>query len=279
MLSDMSSSTQTKTIHEFLADAPNVDRMELWTALWGILSEAKDKITAELDVQPYPSGEGLEYWTSEDGGYEGSLNPYVGDPDNGVEWLVHSWIGNRKNSILDMNLQVWLGPHIDVPHLVLVFGTVPNVFHFSDVVPRRDPMVDVDYLNKYFEPENQKWLDLRGDDRFLWSVSHGTYMRAFNSPIANSYMATCSDAEAVERFGEAVRDRVDTWLQWVRDAEPVPAEERAALRQRDHQVREYGYTMDPMNELSKKFLGEQRVNELVATRAGLDQIAALEGRA
>jgi len=93
----MTSSTQTKTIHEFLADAPNVDRMELWTALWGILSDAKDKITAELDVQPYPSGQGLEYWTSEDGGYEGSLNPYVGDPDNGVEWLVHSWIGNAGN--------------------------------------------------------------------------------------------------------------------------------------------------------------------------------------
>ena len=275
----MSSSTQTKTIHEFLADAPNVDRMELWTALWGVLSDAKDKITAELDVQPYPSGDGLEYWTSEDGGYEGSLNPYAGDPDTGVEWLVHSWIGNRKNSILDMNLQVWLGPHIDVPHLVLVFGTVPNVFHFSDVVPRRDPMVDVDYLNTYFDPQNEKWLKLRGDDRFIWSVSHGTYMRAFNSPIANSYMATCSDAEAVEVFGEAVRDRVDTWLQWVRDAKPVPVEERAALRERDHLVRRYGYTMDPMNELSKKFLGAERVDELVATRAGLDQIAALQARA
>ena len=39
---------------------------------------------------------------------------------------------------------------------------------------------------------------LRGDDRFTWSVSHGTYMRAFNSPVANSYMATCPDDEAVD---------------------------------------------------------------------------------
>ncbi len=66
----MTNSVQTKTIHEFLADEPNVDRSELWAALWGILSEAKDKITAELDVTPYHSGAGLEYWTSEDGNYE-----------------------------------------------------------------------------------------------------------------------------------------------------------------------------------------------------------------
>ncbi len=270
----MSNSVQTKTIHEFLAEAPDVDSSELWAAFWGILSEAKDRITAELAVTPHPSGEGLDYWTTDDGGYEGSLNPYVGDADAGVEWLVHSWIGNRKASILDMNLQVWLGPHIDVPHLVIVFGTVPQIFHFSDLVPRRDPMTDVDYVQRYYEPLNGSWLQLRGDDRFTWSVSHGTYMRAFNSPVANSYMAERSE-DVVATLRASVLERVDTWLGWVRDATPVPVEERAALRERDHLVRTYGYTLDPMNELSKKFLGADRVDELVATRAGLGQIAAL----
>jgi len=37
-------------------------------------------------------------------------------------------------------------------------------------------------------------------------------------------------------------------------------------------VRTYGYTLDPMNELSKKFLGAERVEELVAVRAGLEQM-------
>lgn len=266
------SSQQTKTIHEFLAENPDVDRSELWAAFWEILSEAKDKITAELEVQPHPSGAGLDYWATDDGGYEGSLNPYVGDPDEGVEWLVHSWIGNRKASILDMNLQVWLGPHVDVPHLVIVFGTVPNIFHFSDLVPRRDIMTDVDYLERYYSPENETWLALRGDSRFTWSVSHGTYMRAFNSPIANSYMAHDDSADVVEALRQSVRQRVDTWLGWVREARTVPIEERAALRERDHLVRTYGYTLDPMNELSKKFLGAQRVEELVAVRAGLEQM-------
>ena len=137
-----------------------------------------------------------------------------------------------------MNLQVWLGPHIDVPHLVIVFGTVPNVFHFSDLVPRRDLMTDVDYLERYYGRENDAWLALRGDDRFSWSVSHGTYMRAFNSPIANSYMATCPDDEAVEVLGQSVRERVDTWLRWVREATAGPRVRSApTLRERDHLVR------------------------------------------
>ena len=141
-----------------------------------------------------------------------------------------------------------------------------------------DLMVDVDYLNRYYEPLNESFLKLRGDDRFNWSVSHGTYMRAYLSPVAHSYTADRTD-DVVETLREVVRERVDTWLGWVREAQPVPVEERAALRQRDHRVRELGYTMDPMNELSKKFLGAQRVEELVATRAGLGQIAEMEKRA
>ncbi|WP_235735422.1 hypothetical protein [Nocardioides alcanivorans] len=274
----MTSSRQTKTIPEFLAEAPDVDSHDLWRQFWEILSEAKDKITAVLPVQPHPSSAGLGAWDTGDGNYEGSLNTFSGDPDNGAEWLVHSWIGNRSASILDMNLQVWLGPHIDVPHLIIVFGTVPNVFHYSDLVPRHDLMVDLDHLHRYYEPQNEEWLGLRGDDRFTWSVSHGTYMRAFLSPLGNSYFADRND-DVVETLRKAVHRRVDTWLQWVAEAEPVPVEERAALRARDHAVRVNGYTLDPMNELSKRFLGAERVDELVAVRAGLSQIAEIEGRA
>ncbi|MBM9459170.1 hypothetical protein JK386_04595 [Nocardioides sp. zg-536] len=267
----MSSSTQTKTIHEFLAEAPDVDSHDLWAQFWEILSEAKDKVTAALPVTAHPTSEGLGYWQTEDGSYEGSLNTFTGDADNGAEWLVHSWIGNRSASILDMNLQVWLGPHIDVPHLIIVFGTVPQVFHYSDFVARRDLMTDTDYLERYYSPQNEGWLKLRGDDRFTWSVSHGTYMRAYTSPVANSYVADRSD-DVVAALREDVHRRVDTWLGWVADAQPVPAEERAALRERDHTIRTNGYTLDPMNELSKRFLGAERVEELVAVRAGLRQM-------
>lgn len=272
----MTSALQIKTIPEFLAEAPDVDSHALWASFWEILTEAKDRVTAALPVQPHPSSAGLGSWSTDDGAFEGSLNTYSGDADHGAEWLVHSWIGNRSASILDMNLQVWLGPHIDVPHLVIVFGTIPQVFHFSDLVPRRDLMTDVDHLARYYDSENAAWLRLRGDDRFTWSVSHGSYMRAFLSPVGNSYVAERTD-DVVETLREEVRARVDTWLEWVADAtanRPVPESERAQLRERDHLVRRYGYTLDPMNELSKKFLGAERVDELVAVRAGLAQMEA-----
>ncbi|WP_166140110.1 hypothetical protein [Nocardioides ochotonae] len=268
------SSAQTKTIHEFLAESPDVDSSELWAQFWQILSEAKDRIVAELPVQAHPSSAGLDYWSTEDGGYEGAMHTFAGDLSHDgptAEWLVHSWIGNRKNSILDMNLQVWLGPQIDVPHLIIVFGTIPQIFFYSEFVARRDLMVDPDYLATYYEPQNEKFLALRGDDRFTWSVSHGTYMRAFLSPVAHSYVAERT-ADVVETLRATVNERVDTWLGWVRDAVATPVEERAALRARDHQVRTYGYTLDPMNELSKKFLGAERVDELVAVRAGFKQM-------
>ncbi len=268
------SSAQTKTIHEFLAENPDVDNTELWTTFWEILSAAKDRIVAELPVAAHPSSAGLEYWKTEDGNYEGSMSTFAGDLTGegpAAEWLVHSWIGNRKNSILDMNLQVWLGPQIDVPHLIVVFGTIPQVFFYSECVARKDLMVDIDHLTRYYEPENDKFLALRGDDRFTWSVSHGPYMRAFLSPIAHSYMADRTD-DVIETLRAVVNDRVDTWLGWVRDAVATPLEERAALRQRDHAVRTHGYTLDPMNELSKKFLGAARVDELVAVRAGFEQM-------
>lgn len=273
----MNNSTQTKTIHEFLAEAPDVDRHDLWSQFWEILSDAKAKITAALPVQPHPSSAGLDAWGAEAGDYEGSLNTFsggAGEAEPGAEWLVHSWIGNRSASILDMNLQVWLGPHIDVPHLIIVFGTVPNIFFYSDLVPRRDLMTDIDYLNHYYTSQNEEWLSLRGDDRFTWSVSHGSYMRAFLSPSGHSYMAT--DDNVVETLREVVNQRVDTWLGWVRDALEVPEAARPALRARDHAVRTYGYTLDPMNELSKRFLGAERVDELVAVRAGLAQMKEVQ---
>ena len=88
-------SSQTKTIHEFLAENPDVDNTELWSQFWEILSQAKERIVAELPVRAHPSSQGLEYWTTEDKSYEGAMHTFTGDPDNGAEWLVHSWIENE----------------------------------------------------------------------------------------------------------------------------------------------------------------------------------------
>jgi hypothetical protein len=263
----MAVSSQVKTITEMLDEAPNVDVRASWEALWGILSELKERLLAEFPVQRHPSSDGFEYYES--GGFEGSLNTFTGPT---AEWLVHSWIGNRSASILDMNITVWLGPHIDAPHLCLVFGTVPHLFHYSDLIARRDLAVSPEYLQRYYEGENAAYLAFRGDDRFTWNVSHGPYMRAILSPVAHSYMAE-RNPDNIEALRGYVLARFERWLDLVRTAPPVPEEERPALRARDHRLRELCYTQDPMNALAERAMGAETAQRLVALRAGLEQMA------
>jgi hypothetical protein len=269
----MSSVSQTKTIHEYLAENPNVDVTKTHAALWEILTELKDRAQKLFPMEQQPASEGLGSWATEDGSWEGSLTTFTGPL---TEHVAHSWIGNRKNSIVDMNFQIFLGPHIDVPHFVQVFGLIPELFYYSELVSRRDPMVDLDYLNKYYGEENEDFLALRGDQRVTWSVSHGVYMRAFNSPVCHSYTMERND-EMVDVLRAATFKRFDRWVRWVEEAEEIPNDERRLeLMKRDHKVREYGYTQDPMNVISERMLGKARTQELLEVRYGKVQIEQAE---
>ena len=268
--------SQTKTIHEYLAENPDHDVTDVHQQLYGILGDLKDRVLAEMpDLQPQEASKGLDYWQTESG-YEGSMQTWTGQH---AEHVAHSFIGNRKASILDMNLQVFLSQETDVPHLVMVFGTIPNVFYYSELVARRDIRIDIDYLEKYYGAENDDFLKLRGDSRFTWSVSHGTYMRALNSPNAHSYTAALgSEDEIIPVLREAATKRFETWLGWWKDAmkNPLPESERLELMERDHLLRRYGYELDPMNKISENNLGVERTNELLAVRVGREQIRAAE---
>lgn len=264
----MTEDKQTTTIHEYLAQNPHVDNTEIFERFWKILTAIKEQVAARFAVTRHPACAGREYYQLPDGSFEGSLNAYSGTE---VEWFVHSWIGNRKNSILDMNINVWLGPHIDAPHLVIVFGTVPKLFHYSDFIARRDLMTSIDYLKRYYEPGQAAWLGLRGNSRFQWSVSHGAYMRAILSPLASSYTAE-RESSNIDTLEAYVMDFFSRWLALVDAAPSVPEPERAALRARDHFLRESIYRLDPMNALAQKFLGPELTETLVTIRYGKEQI-------
>jgi hypothetical protein len=260
--------TDIKTIHEFLAENPNVDVSAAWSRFWTTLSAVKDKIAARFPVERHPSCAGREYYTSPTGDWEGSLNTFTGP---GMDWLVHSWLGNRKGSILDMNATAFLGQDTRVPHLILVFGTIPRVFFYADYVPRVDLRTDEAYLKRYYEPVNQSFLALRGDDRFSWSVSHGSYMRALISPVGQSLTAEMNNG-VIETLEAYVEQFVDRWLRWLDEAEPVPIAERAAQRRYDYAVRQLGYRLDPMNALAARVFGADAVETMVHTRMGKAQM-------
>ncbi len=263
-------SGETTTIDQFLAANPDVDVSQAWERCYGILAGIKDRIAGRFAVEKHPSCAGREYYTSPDGAFEGSFNAYTGP---GCEWLVNSWLGNRKASILDMNATCFLGQETDVPHLFIIFGTIPKLFFCAEYVPRRDLMVNDEYLDRYYGGEvNEDYLALRSEPGLEWLVSHGTYMRAMMSPVSMSITGDLNDSN-IDKF-EAYADRfVNRWLGWLDTATPVPEDQRAALQRYDHKVRRLGYERDPMNKLAVQVFGEAEVERMLSMRMGEAQMA------
>jgi hypothetical protein len=67
--------------------------------------------------------------------------------------------------------------------------------------------------------------------------------------------------------------RVESWLEMVRSAPEVPDAERAALRERDHALRNLCYTLDPMNSLAARAMGQDVMEGFVERRRGALQQA------
>ena len=262
--------SDTKTLDQFLAENPDVDVSKAWERCWGTLSDVREKIAARFDTQLFPGCKGREYYTSPNGEFEGSFQAWTGPK---MDWLVGSWLGNRKASILDMNATAWLGQDTDVPHFVMVFGTVPKLFFYFDFVPRRNLMTDADYLDRYYGDINERYLALRGDENFQWSVSHGPYMRALTNPSTQSLIGELN-ADNVGRLSDYAYDMLETWMGWLDTAEPVPDDERGALRAYDYRVRYLSYARDPMNKLAVQVFGEDEVDKMLALRMGRDQMKA-----
>ena len=262
-------SADTKTIDQFLAENPDVDVSHAWERCWGILSDIKARIAARFPgLELEPNTADRSYYTSPNGEFEGSLQAWSGA---GCDWLVNSWLGNRKASILDMNATAFLGQETDVPHFIMVFGTIPKLFFYFDFTPRRNLMVDTEYLDRYYTPINSEYLALRGNTNFQWSVSHGTYMRALTNPSPQSLMGDLTD-DNIDLLEAYAYGMLDHWLDWLASAPPVPAAERAALSEYDFRVRELGYARDPMNKLAEQVFGADQVENMLNIRMGRDQM-------
>ncbi|MCS6947079.1 MAG: hypothetical protein NZM12_05645 [Steroidobacteraceae bacterium] len=268
--------TEIKTIIEFLAEQPNVDVSHGWQRCWAIHSGIVERVKRRFPVEKHPSCAGREYYTSADGSMEGSFTAYTGAQ---VDWLVHSWLGNRKASLLDMNATVYLSQQNRVPHLVIIFGTIPKLFFYADYTPRVDLRVNLDYVRKYYEPANASAIRLRGHPNFTWNWSHGTYLRALMSPVCTSIVGELNDAN-IDVCETYLKEFVDRWFAWLDEAErePLPLAERAAQQRYDYYLRETGYREDPMNVLALRAFGEEEFKRMLELRIGSSQIAATLGK-
>lgn len=243
-----------------LEPQPLADNASSFARLWKITQELRQKLEASFELHPDPAIEDLQNYSSRDGNVKGSLNPASGAQ---IDKLVHGWLGNpEKSGFSTMRLTVWLGAHIGVPHLAFEFSTRSNLFFYIDYIPRSDLLVDMESLDRYYEPVNQSFLTLQADPRLSSFTSKSLYIRQFQSPVSLCYtcMATEETLELIRRVSHEMLDR---WLTWVQEAEPVAAEAQTALRDRDLLIRRTSAERDPGNKLAMQMFGTELTEKLI----------------
>lgn len=272
----MTKQSDVKTIREFLADNPNVDVSKQWERCWNIHGGIADRILNYFDgAELHPISEGADYYQSPDEQMEGAFFGYSG---GGIDWFVRSWMGNRKASIIDMNINVTLGQETRVPNLMIIFGTVPNLLFYADYVPRMELKVNEDYTNRYYEGDaNQDYLDFRANTDYIWSASHSPVIRGMQSPICSSYITDLTD-EHLDQCEAYLEKFVDRWFRWLDEAEEVPMDEREEQQEYDFTYREYTNRCDPMNVLAERVWGPEMFQHLLDRRAGIVQMDADRGK-
>lgn len=270
----MTKQSDVKTIHEFLADNPNQDVSHFWERCWGIHSRIAERIIEHFDATLHPISEGASYYTSPDGRMEGAFFGYTG---RDLDWFVRSWIGNRKASLIDMNINVALGQGTRVPNLMIIFGTIPNLLFYADYVSRVDVKVNEYYLKKYYYDANQDYLDFRANTDFVWSASHGPGIRGMQSPVCSSYITTLTD-EHIDACEAYLGKFVDRWFRWLDEAPALPLAERDAQQRYDFTYREMTNRMDPMNVIPQKIFGMEEAQRMLDRRGGLVQMQADRGK-
>ncbi|MBE9214159.1 red chlorophyll catabolite reductase [Plectonema cf. radiosum LEGE 06105] len=236
------------------------DSKDVFEQLWAITCELKQKIERRFDLQPEPSTEDLKEYSSQDGNLKGSLNAFQGKE---IDWLVHSWLGNPgKSNFNTMRLTVWLSSHIQVPHLVFEFGTLPNILFYMDYIPRTDLYTDLEYINRYYEPVNETFLKLQANPDLTSFTSKSAYIRSFQSPVSLCY--TClPNNDTLNLIRTVALEMFERWLKWVDEAPTVTENMRSTLTERDLFIRRSSAECDPGNKMAAQMLGTQLTDKLV----------------
>ncbi|MFB2880502.1 hypothetical protein [Floridanema aerugineum] len=246
---------------------PNLDNSVVFEQLWQISNELRQKIEAGFTLHPDPSAKDLEDYTGIDPNVKGSMKTFSGSE---IDWLVHSWLRNTKTGFSTMRLTTWLKPHIAVPHLAFEFSTFGNILFYIDYVPRNDILLNLDDLNRYYEPVNQTFLTLQADSRLSPFISKSLHIRLFQSPISLCY--TCPPTEDLLALIRTIsHEMLDRWLGWIDVAEAVPESMQKALFERDLFVRRSIAERDPGNKMAAQMLGNELTDKLVKALWGGDR--------
>jgi hypothetical protein len=154
----------------------------------------------------------------------------------------------------------------------MAMGTMPDIFFYFDYIPRVDLMVDLDYLDKYYQPVNAKWREFVDNPDYRPFISRDVYMRESVSQTGFVYLTTPSD-KAISDIRGLAHFMFDGFLKNVNEAPATPANERAALAERDLKVRRAIADRDPANVVGEQLFGKDKADALVRGLWGGDRMS------
>ncbi|MEU0481210.1 oxidoreductase [Streptosporangium sp. NPDC006013] len=256
-------------VEQMLDESPAIDVTETFEQLRTMLAELKAKIDARFELTRDPSSDRFDSYGSYPDGPGGRIEAYTG-PE--VDWMVHSWLGNPKASFTNLHLTTWLGPQIDVPHLGIALLVWPGGWFYQDFIPRVNLAERADYYDRYYAPLDADWVRFKEENPdFTWFTSRTGFIRASLSP--NVYCYSFPRAQQhIDVVRELLDARVDRWLRWVDEADPVPEADRPALAAADLAIRRNIADRDPANVMGVRYFGEETTGKLVRALWGGDRV-------
>ncbi|MQY26122.1 oxidoreductase [Nocardia aurantia] len=257
-------------VEQMVDENPRTDVSEIFREWQEMLAGFKSRLDDRFTLTRDASTADLDTYGDPDNGPSGSLAAYSG-PE--IDWLVHSWIGDPRTGFVNMHLTAWLGPQVRVPHLASALLLWPQGWFYVDGVPRGDLVGDGDYFDRYYAETDESWLTFKQDHPdFTWFTSRTGFIRASLSPTAYCYSFPTTRPN-LDTVRDVLSTTVDRWLGWVDAAEPVPAEEQAALAERDLRIRRNIAERDPANVMGERMFGADLTARLVRALWGGDRVS------
>lgn len=260
------STATTKLIQEILAESEPVDNSEVLARLWGVMGELMAKVNGRFQLAPNPKTEQFLNYAAPGGQVQGEMHTFTG-PE--IAYLANTWLGNPTGGFLNLHLNIWLPPQYRVPHLGIVFGTIPDLFFFTDYPPRADMWQDIAHLDRYYQSTNQQIIEVYATEGVTPFISQSAFIRQAASPAALCFTTKLSEG-SLALVSQLAHQRLDQWLAWLEEPEFTPEAEIEAIARRDYQIRLACGQRDPANPIGEKLLGKETAVQLLEGLWGIN---------
>lgn len=247
-----------------LAGGTRIDTSEIFDAVMTTRDRVWEMINNSLSLKEDERCADLREFDDLNGEHVGRMRTFTGD-ESPVDWVIHSNIGVPQNTFTNIHLTIYLDDSVEVPHLGMAFGTLPDAFFYVDPMPRYEPLSYPDYVQEYLAPLNDIYMSLQeelaeaGVKPFNAAMP---FIRASLSPVA------LAGVVPLDFYREKVEPKifayVEYWLKLVHAAKPVENPEiRAQLKQRDQLIRRNIVHLDPANPIAERLVGKPMADRLV----------------